>query len=456
MDFSWKFVYFFAYFVADFVADFFTYFRKFFIMENDNFLSITELNFLLKNSISEIFTPLKIHGEISNFIYQQSSGHCYFSLKDKNSQIRCTIWKFTIWRNSNLKKMVATLKNGKQINVLAKVNFYEVKGEIQLNIEDIFEPENQTQQKHGELFLKLQNLRQQLFSEGLFDIKHKKNLPNLVENIAIVTSSQTAALQDILRTLQNRTPFMKISIFETPVQGSDTLETAQKIVAALQAADSGKFGKFDAILICRGGGSVEDLWAFNEEILARAIFAANTPIISGIGHEIDTTLADDVADIRAATPTAAAQEVSKFSKDDLLQNLQYLAKKLNKNLVENLQTKQQNLDLLQRRIFNKTSMNSPNNLIKNYQEKLQVLQKNLAYKIKENLFKKSQNLQILQQKLTLLNPENVLQRGYVYVSDNENQYIFNDAQKIKQNAELLLHFKNQHNLLVKVIGKNFA
>ena len=143
-------------------------------MENDNFLSITELNFLLKNSISEIFTPLKIHGEISNFIYQQSSGHCYFSLKDKNSQIRCTIWKFTIWRNSNLKKMVSTLKNGKQINVLAKVNFYEVKGEIQLNIEDIFEPENQTQQKHGELFLKLQNLRQQLFSEGLFDIKHKK------------------------------------------------------------------------------------------------------------------------------------------------------------------------------------------------------------------------------------------------------------------------------------------
>lgn len=425
-------------------------------MENDNFLSITELNFLLKNSISEIFTPLKIHGEISNFIYQQSSGHCYFSLKDKNSQIRCTIWKFTIWRNSNLKKMVATLKNGKQINVLAKVNFYEVKGEIQLNIEDIFEPENQTQQKHGELFLKLQNLRQQLFSEGLFDIKHKKNLPNLVENIAIVTSSQTAALQDILRTLQNRTPFMKISIFETPVQGSDTLETAQKIVAALQAADSGKFGKFDAILICRGGGSVEDLWAFNEEILARAIFAANTPIISGIGHEIDTTLADDVADIRAATPTAAAQEVSKFSKDDLLQNLQYLAKKLNKNLVENLQTKQQNLDLLQRRIFNTTSMNSPNNLLKNYQEKLQVLQKNLAYKIKENLFKKSQNLQILQQKLTLLNPENVLQRGYVYVSDNENQYIFNDAQKIKQNAELLLHFKNQQNLLVKVIGKNFA
>lgn len=249
---------------------------------------------------------------------------------------------------------------------------------------------------------------------------------------------------------------MKISIFETPVQGSNTLETAQKIVAALQAADSGKFGKFDAILICRGGGSIEDLWAFNEEILARAIFAANTPIISGIGHEIDTTLADDVADIRAATPTAAAQEVSKFSKDDLLQNLQYLAKKLNKNLVENLQTKQQNLDLLQRRIFNKTSMNSPNNLIKNYQEKLQVLQKNLAYKIKENLFKKSQNLQILQQKLTLLNPENVLQRGYVYVSDNENQYIFNDAQKIKQNAELLLHFKNQQNLLVKVIGKNFA
>ena len=101
-------------------------------------------------------------------------------------------------------------------------------------------------------------------------------------------------------------------------------------------------------------------------------------------------------------------------------------------------------------------MNSPNNLIKNYQEKLQVLQKNLAYKIKENLFKKSQNLQILQQKLTLLNPENVLQRGYVYVSDNENQYIFNDAQKIKQNAELLLHFKNQQNLLDKVIGKNFA
>lgn len=424
-------------------------------MENNNFLSITELNSLLKNTITKIFPPMKIQGEISNFVFQQNSGHYYFSLKDKNAQIRCTIWKYTIWNNSNLKNIISTLQNGKQINVLAKVNFYDFKGEIQLNIEDIFAEQTQ-QQNEGELFLKLQKLRQKLSAEGLFDIKHKKNIPNLVEKIAIVTSRQAAALQDVLRTLKNRTPFMKITIFETPVQGSDTLETAQKILAAIQAADSGKFGNFDAILLCRGGGSIEDLWSFNEEILAREIFACKTPIITGIGHEIDTTLADDVADIRAVTPTAAAQEVSKFSKDDLLLLLQNISKKLQQNLVENLQTKQQNLDFLRQLIFAKTSVNSPNNLIKNYQEKLAVLQKNLTAKIKENLSKKTHNLQILQEKLTLLNPENVLQRGYVYVSNAENNQIYSDAKNINLHEKLLLNFKDQQKLSVEVISKNFS
>lgn len=422
---------------------------------DDEFLSIYQLNFLLKNTITEIFPPLKIQGEISNFVFQQNSGHYYFSLKDKNSQIRCTIWKYTIWNNSNLKNIISTLQNGKQINVLAKVNFYDAKGEIQLNIEDIFAEQTQ-QQSEGELFLKLQKLRQKLSVEGLFDIKHKKNIPNLVEKIAIVTSRQAAALQDVLRTLKNRTPFIKITIFETPVQGSDTLQTAQKIITAIQAADSGKFGNFDAILLCRGGGSIEDLWAFNEEILAREIFACKTPIITGIGHEIDNTLADDVADIRAVTPTAAAQEVSKFSKDDLLLLLQSISKKLQQNLVENLQTKLQNLDFLRQRIFAKTSANSPNNLIKTYKEKLSSLRQRLTFAINnKHIYQKLQSLQLLRHKLLLLNPENVLQRGYVYVSDAENQQIYSDTKNINIHDKLFLNFKDQQKLLVTVISKDF-
>ncbi|MDA8255111.1 MAG: exodeoxyribonuclease VII large subunit [Betaproteobacteria bacterium] len=252
-------------------------------------ISISELNRLARQSLERAFPLLWVAGEISN-LTKAVSGHVYFSLKDQSAQARCVMFRVRAqsipWR----------LENGQQVEARALVSLYEARGEFQLNIETL------RRAGLGRLFEAFARLKERLQAEGLFAAERKRALPRFPHCIGIVSSPRAAALRDVLVALKRRAPHLAAIIYPTLVQGE---EAATNIAGALEAA--GRRHECDLLLIVRGGGSIEDLWAFNEEAVARAIVACPVPVISGVGHETDTTIADFVADLRGATPTAAAE-----------------------------------------------------------------------------------------------------------------------------------------------------
>ena len=251
-------------------------------------LSVSGLNRLVRDCLEAAFPLTWVGGEISNLTLA-ASGHVYFSLKDASAQVRCVMWRNRAqllgWRP----------ENGQQVEVRALVSFYEPRGEFQLNVETI------RRAGQGDLFERFLRLKAQLEAEGLFTAEIKRPLPEHPRALAVVTSPQAAALHDVLTTLRRRAPHLRIDLYPTPVQGEGA---ADRIAAAVQLAAA---GGCDAILLCRGGGSVEDLWSFNEEVVARAIRASRLPVVAGIGQETDFTIADFAADrIAAAVQLAAA------------------------------------------------------------------------------------------------------------------------------------------------------
>lgn len=297
---------------------------------NNSTLSVSHLNRLVRECLESTFPLSWVSGEISNLTYA-ASGHVYFSLKDAAAQVRCVMWR------SRAQLLGWRLENGQKIEARALVSFYEPRGEFQLNVETI------RRAGQGDLFERFLRLKAQLESEGLFAAESKRPLPNFPSHLAIVTSPQAAALRDVLSTLHRRAPHVRISLFPTPVQGEGA---GEKIAQALkQAAGS----DCDAIILCRGGGSIEDLWAFNEEAVARAIRASTIPVIAGVGHETDFTIADFAADLRAPTPTAAAELVSP-DRDALLTRLDELQRQLSRRLERTLAERGQQLDWLASRL----------------------------------------------------------------------------------------------------------
>lgn len=254
--------------------------------------SVSALNRLAKAVLEETFSLIWVEGEISNLACP-SSGHMYFSLKDETAQVRCALFK------QRSRGLSFTPENGMLVRVQARVSLYEGRGEFQLIVEKIEEAGN------GALQRAFDALKKKLLAEGLFDSAHKKSLPKLPTCIGVVTSPTGAAIRDIISVLKRRFPSIPIIIYPTAVQGN---EAPTQIVQAIRKAN--KRADCDVLIVGRGGGSLEDLWSFNEEIVARAIFDSTIPIVSAVGHEIDTTIADYVADQRAATPTAAAELVS--------------------------------------------------------------------------------------------------------------------------------------------------
>lgn len=293
-------------------------------------LSVSGLNRLVRDCLESAFPLTWVSGEISNLTYA-ASGHVYFSLKDATAQVRCVMWRTRAqllgWR----------LENGQKVEARALVSFYEPRGEFQLNIETV------RQAGQGDLFERFLRLKAQLESEGLFAAEIKRPLPQHPRALAIVTSLQAAALRDVLTTLQRRAPHIRIDLYPTPVQGEGA---AEKIADALTQAAA---GDCHAIILCRGGGSIEDLWAFNEEVVARAIRASRLPVVSGIGHETDFTIADFAADLRAPTPTAAAELVSP-DREALLAALQQLQRRIGRQLARELAERNQQLDWLAARL----------------------------------------------------------------------------------------------------------
>jgi exodeoxyribonuclease VII large subunit len=294
-------------------------------------ISISELNHRARNLLEQSFPPLWVSGEISN-LTKHGSGHWYFSLKDEKAQVRCVMFRH---RNQYLDFQV---KEGMQVEARVIVSLYEPRGDFQLNVETM-RPSGL-----GALYEAFARLKTKLEAEGLFAQKRKKLLPTFPQQIGIVTSPQAAALRDVLTTLQRRMPSIPIVLYPTPVQGRGAcLQIAQAITTA------GKRGECDVLVLCRGGGSIEDLWEFNEEIVARAMADSPIPIVCGVGHETDFTIADFVADVRAPTPTGAA-ELASPNRADLAHKVEILQDRLSRRMLRLVEARMQQLDHLSKRL----------------------------------------------------------------------------------------------------------
>ncbi|HEX9178779.1 MAG TPA: exodeoxyribonuclease VII large subunit [Burkholderiales bacterium] len=294
-------------------------------------LSVSDLNRNARRLLEESFPLLWVRGEISNF-RAYDSGHWYFSLKDDAAQVRCVMFRH---RNQYLDWKPA---DGARVEARALVTLYEQRGDFQLTVEAL------RRSGLGALYEAFERLKAKLEQEGLFDAARKRPLPAFPRAIGIVTSPQAAALRDVLTTLARRMPVIPVLIYPAPVQGEGA---AEKLAAALRAAGERK--EVDLIILCRGGGSIEDLWAYNEEVLARAIAASPIPVLSGVGHETDFTIADFVADQRAPTPTAAA-ELASPNRAELLHRVEALRGRLGRGVSRSLEVRMQRLDLLSRRL----------------------------------------------------------------------------------------------------------
>ena len=428
---------------------------------NRDIYNVTRLNREVRAVLEGSFPMLWVQGEISNFA-QPASGHMYFSLKDASSQVRCAMFK---GRNRNLK---FSPENGLEVVARASVSLYEGRGEFQLIIEQL------ELAGEGALQRAFEELKQRLNKEGLFDEAIKKPVPDFPHAIGVITSATGAAIRDILNVLQRRYPIANVIVYPVPVQGEGA---AIQIAEMIKLAD--KRNEVDVLILARGGGSLEDLWAFNEEILARTIFQCKLPIVSGVGHEIDFTICDFVADQRAPTPSAAAELVSpngaelkdkltvfennlhssiKNTIDRYKHHLQQLDKRL-PHPARYLQTINQRVDDLSIRLnqVTKTIISEKRSLIfkhlsqVNQHNPLQLLRFRKGYcesltnrlhqRIKHLLETSTAELNRLGQALHTVSPLATLDRGYAIVS-NKGDEIIRDINRLKINDSIRVRLAN--------------
>ncbi|MDO8960590.1 MAG: exodeoxyribonuclease VII large subunit [Methylophilus sp.] len=377
-------------------------------------LTVTELNRLAREVLEMSFPLFWVSGEISNFT-RAASGHWYFSLKDAGAQVRCVMFK---GRNSYVDFVP---REGDKIEARCTVTLYEARGDFQLTVEFV--------QKAGlgALFEAYERLKQTLAAQGLFDVANKKSIPQYPKAIGIITSADAAALRDVLTTLKRRNPSISVVIYPTPVQGKGA---AQMIANAISIAS--QRNEVDTLIVCRGGGSLEDLWQFNEEIVARAIYDSHIPVISGVGHETDFTIADFVADLRAATPTAAAE----LACSDMLamrNQVLMLSKSIQQRLQKRMQSEAQRLDYLTRRLI------SPAQKLETSRNYLYQLKLRMVAGVEKQLRGHQHQLQSIADRLRLLNPSEVLNRGYAIVKDME-QNVISDSQQLNPHQLIEITF----------------
>lgn len=420
-------------------------------------LPVSTLNRLARERLESAFPLCWVSGEISN-LTNASSGHVYFSLKDAAAQVRCVMFR------NRAQLLGWRLENGQKIEARVLVTLYEARGDFQLNIE--------TARKAGlgNLFEQFLRLKEKLEREGLFDGDAKRPLPRFPRRIGIISSPQAAALRDVLTTLSRRSPQTPLILYPTPVQGEGA---AAQICRAIHLAE--KRQECDVLIVCRGGGSLEDLWAFNDEELARAIRASAIPIITGIGHETDFTIADFASDCRAPTPTAAAELAApeqallrkklidcrkslcnRFNEslNQRYQQLDWLANRL-KHPAQDLLQQREHLLNLQRHLDNqlrqalmrrKNTLSALNQRLlvsrpdaQRFSRRLDSLSARLRHEWQTTFARKSTDLASLAASLKQLDPHSVLARGYSIVSDNTGK-IINDSTNLEQNDRITVSF----------------
>lgn len=366
-------------------------------------LSVSELNRMARDILERSFPLFWVSGEISNMT-RAASGHWYFSLKDSSAQVRCVMFR---GRNSYLDWVP---KEGDKVEARATVTLYEARGDFQLTVEFL------QRAGLGALFEAFEKLKQKLQAEGLFEEFRKRPIPAFARQIGIVTSADAAALHDVLTTLRRRMPGIPVIIYPTPVQGKGA---AQLIAGAIETAS--RRAECDVLIVCRGGGSIEDLWQFNEEIVARAIAGCSMPVISGVGHETDFTIADFAADRRAPTPTAAA-EMASPNREALLDTLLQQQQSLQRSMTYKLNRHAQQLDFLARRLL------SPAQQITHKQEQLAQTGVRLQNAMRQLLGRQQEKLLRLSLNLQHLNPHAVLKRGYALVQKKDGAVVQNSGQ----------------------------
>ena len=349
--------------------------------DEQSVISVSELNKKAKSLLEKGIPKLWIEGEISN-LAKPASGHMYFSLKDEMSQIRCA------WFRQRQLQNTLNIVNGSKMLALGKIGLYEPRGEYQFIVEKM------EIAGEGDLKRKYEDLKRKLSAEGIFSEENKSELPNLPKRIGVITSPSGAAVQDILTVLNRRFPIIPIIIFPVAVQGE---QAAPQIQNALEKANFR--ADCDLLILARGGGSLEDLWAFNEEIVARAIFDSEIPIISAIGHETDVTISDFTADLRAPTPSGAA-ELAVPDQHDWIKSIDNISEKINTIITQQINSKSQLSDWINKRL----SQSSPMMTVKRQIEKSNNLQKMLSISIFQNLSRQEKNIHQLKSNLNEVSP----------------------------------------------------
>ncbi len=358
-------------------------------MPDTHIFSVSEITTTIKLLLEENIPTLWVEGEVSNF-KAHYSGHYYFTLKDASSQISAVMWR------SRAQQLTFELEDGMKIQALGNVRLYEKSGRYQLDVLRM-QPAGV-----GHLQQEFERLKQSLLQEGLFDESHKKGIPAFPERIGVITSGTGAAIRDILNVLRRRAPHLQIIVHPAKVQGQGA---AEEIAAAIERFN--RYGGVDVLIVGRGGGSLEDLWAFNEESVARAIYHSEIPIISAVGHEIDFTIADFVADLRASTPSAAAElVVPDFA--DIKAQILYLQQQLVRNLKQLLETRKQQVAALSKSY----GLRKIEDKLHQYALQIDELNTNLERFYSYRSGQKQELIRQLNQRLNSLNPKQVLRRGY--------------------------------------------
>lgn len=380
----------------------------------DKIYGVSEFNRIVKNFIDDVpeFHNFFLKGELSGVTYYKS-GHLYFTIKDRKSQIKCAAFSY------KLKRIPEDLKEGDSVTIFGDVGFYEVRGDFQILVRHI-EKENSM----GELYRKLEMVKEKMEEEGYFSLENKKLLPKYPRNIGVVTSSNGAGLYDIITTSRKRMDNINIYVYPAKVQGDGAIE---EIIEGIKTLD--KIPEIDLIIAGRGGGSIEDLWAFNEEKVAMAFYNCKKPIISAVGHEIDFLLTDLVADVRAATPTQSAEIAIPVKKDvlDMLEDDKKYLTSLIKKKIEHSKIHLENRE-------NSYALKNFSRVFKDSKEILDSKEVELERAMKLLLERKKQKIQVQAEKIISLNPLNILSRGYSLVKSNEK--IIKSSDEVNQGDEI--------------------
>lgn len=392
--------------------------------------TVSQANQYIKNMFNQDFllNNISVRGEVSNCKYH-SSGHIYFSIKDRNGLLSCVMFA------GKKRGLDFKIEEGNKVIVSGNINVYERDGKYQLYADKI------EKEGTGDLYKRFIELKNELEEMGMFSDEYKKEIPKYSMNVGIVTASTGAAIQDIINISKRRNPYIKLVLYPAKVQGDGAADT---IVNGIRCLDS---KNLDVIIVGRGGGSIEDLWAFNEEKVARAIFECNTPVISAVGHETDYTIADYVADMRAPTPSAAAELVV-FEYNKLCEKIS----SYEENMRYRIDIKIRNYRNTVNDLLWKLNKMSPANNIQSKRQRLADLEIRLYDSINRKTSERRHQLELLTERLNGLSPLNKLSGGYAYISDDKNKPV-KSIKQINADDELKIVLKDG-NAKVKVIDKS--